>query len=188
MLTHLVKSINWIDVGLLILFIWIVFIAVKNGFVAEFFKSLGIVIAVFVSLHFYSPLAGWLMAKTHSSWPYWDLLVFVDLWFMVVFFFKYVREGVLLLFKVETNHQGFDKYAAGVVAVGRGILICSLTMFLVLLIHNGYLTRMTINSHSFKVAGKAAVATYSFLYKNLVERFCSAEHYNAAAAQVAHSK
>jgi uncharacterized membrane protein required for colicin V production len=184
MITHLVKSINWIDVAFVLLFIRMIFVGVKNGFISEFFKFLGVVAAVFVSLHYYSVLAAWVAVKTHFSWEYWDLIVFAGLWFVVGFFFKFLRDGILILFKVETNHQGFDKYAAGVVAVGRGILVCSLTIFLILLAHNGPLTRMVLRSYSYKIAGHAAVSTYSFLYNNVVDKLFAGEHYNAAAAQV----
>jgi uncharacterized membrane protein required for colicin V production len=184
MLTHLIKSINWIDAVLVLLFIRMIFVGVKNGFISELFKFIGVVTAVFVSLHYYSFLAAWLALKTKISWDYWDLVIFAGLWFAVLFFFKFVREGILFLFKIETNHQGFDKYAAGVVAVGRGILVCSLTIFLILLTHNRPVTRMTLRSYSFKIAGHAAVSTYSFLYNNLIDKLFAGEHYNAAAPQV----
>ena len=58
MLTHLIKSINWIDVALVFLLIRMIFVGVKNGFISEFFKFLGIVVAAFISLHFYSPASG----------------------------------------------------------------------------------------------------------------------------------
>ncbi|MDE2222036.1 MAG: CvpA family protein [Candidatus Omnitrophica bacterium] len=186
MLTHLIKSINWIDVVLLFLFIRMIFIGVKNGFLSEFFKFLGVVTAVFVSLHFYSYVAAWTAQKTHLSWGYWDLVVFACLWGLITLAFKFLRDGILLLFKVETTHEGFDKYAAGVVAVGRGLLVCSLTLFLILLIHNGPLTRMAVRSYSFKITGHAAVGTYSFLYNGLVDKLFPAGHYNAAAGRVLH--
>ena len=184
MLTHLIKSINWIDAVLFILLIRIIFVGVKNGFISEFFKFLGVVTAVFVSLHFYSLLAAQAAVKTNFSWNYWDLAVFAGLWFAVSLFFKFFRDGILLLFKAETNHQGFDKYAAGVVAVAHGILVCSLTIFLILLTYNGPLTRMTLHSYSYKIAGRAGVSTYSFLYNNLVSKLFAGQHYNAAVTQV----
>ncbi len=186
MITHLIKSINWVDAALVFLFIRMIFVGVKNGFICEFFKFLGIVVAVFVSLHFYSFLAAWMAVKTDLPWDYWDLAVFAGLWFAVTFFFKLFRDGILLLFKVEANHQGFDKYAAGIVAVARGILVCSLTIFLILLAHNGPVTRLTLHSYSYKITGRAAVSTYSFLYNNLVDKLFAGEHYNAAVAQVLH--
>jgi uncharacterized membrane protein required for colicin V production len=184
MLTHLINSINWIDVALVLLVVRMILVGVKNGFISEFFKSLGVVAAVFVSLHYYSYLTAWAAHKTNFIWDYWDLMMFVGLWFAVSLFSKFFRDGILLLFKVETNHQGFDQYAAGIVAVARGILVCSLTIFLILLTHNGPVTRVTLHSYGYKIAGRAAVMTYSFLYNNLVQKLFTGEHYNAAAAQV----
>ena len=186
MITHLVKSINWVDLALVFLFVRMIFVGVKNGFISEFFKSLGIVVAVFVSLHYYSFLAAWVALKTNILWKYWELLIFAVIWIAVALFFKFFRDGVLLLFKAETTHQGFDKYAAGVVTVGRGILVCSMAIFLILLMQNNLLTRMTLRSYSYKIAGRAAVGTYTFLYTDLVGKLFEGEHYNAAAAQVLH--
>ena len=186
MLTHLIKSINWVDAALVFLFIRMIFVGVKNGFISEFFKFLGVVAAVFVSLHYYSFLAAWVAEKTNFSWDYWNLVIFAGLWFAVTFFFKLFRDGILLLFKAETIHQGFDKYAAGIVAVARGILVCSLTIFLILLTYNGPVTRMTLHSYSYKIAGRAGVSTYSFLYNNLVSKLFVGEHFNTAAPKVLH--
>ena len=99
MLTHLIKSINWIDVALVFLFIRMIFVGVKNGFISEFFKSLGVVAAVFVSLHYYSFLAAWAAQKTNISWDYWDLVMFAGLWFACAFFFKFFREGILFFLR-----------------------------------------------------------------------------------------
>jgi len=186
MLTHLIKSINWIDLGLAVLLIRMIFVGVKNGFVSEFFKFLGVVVAVFVSLHYYSFLAAWVAEKTNLSCDYWDLVMFAGLWVAVTLFFKLLGDGILLLFKVETTHKGFDKYAAGIMAVVHGILVCSLTIFLILLAHNGPVTRMTLSSYSYKIAGRAGVNTYSFLYNNLVDKLFAGEHYNTAAPKVLH--
>lgn len=184
MLTHLIKSINWIDAALVLLFIRMIFVGVKNGFISEFFKFLGIVAAVFVSLHYYSYYAAWVAKKTNISWIYWDLVMFAFLWFAVMFIFKFLRDGFLILFKVETNHEGFNKYAAGIVAVARGILVCSMSIFLILLTSNASLKRMALHSYSYKIAGRAAVSTYSFLFYNIVEKLSVGEHFNAATAGV----
>ena len=168
------------------MFIRVIFVGVKNGFISEFFKCIGLIVAIFISLHYYSLLAAWVAEKTHFSCAYWDLLMFVDLWVAVMFFFMLVRNGMLLLFKAETIHQGFDKYTGGFLAVVRGILVCSLTIFVILLIHNGPVTRMTIHSFSFKIAGHVDVSIYSFLYDHLIDKLFAGEHYNTTAALVLH--
>src|SRR4051812_18706090 len=120
MLTHFFKSINWVDIGLLFLLVRIIFIGVKNGFITEFFKFLGVLTAVFVSLHYYSGLSAWLAQKTGFSGAFWEMVTLLALWFILMTAFKFLRDGILMLFKMETTHQGFDKYAGGVLAVGRG--------------------------------------------------------------------
>lgn len=184
MVDHLIKIINWIDVALFFLFVRIVYVAVRNGIISELFKTAGLVTAVFVTLHYYSVLAVWVAQKINFSWKYYDFVCAAFLAGLVLFVFKLIRDGLVLLFKAETVHEGFDKYAAGVVAIGRGLLVCSLLIFLLLLLYNGLLTRMTFRSYSYKVSGHAAVATYGFLYNNLVGRLASGQHYNAAAAKV----
>src|ERR1035437_5779122 len=167
MFTHLIKSINWIDAALVLLFIRMIFVGVQNGFISEFFKAIGVVVAVFVSLHYYSLLAAWVALKTNFPWNYWELVIFASLWVAVFLLFILFRLGISFLFKAETTHEGFDKYAAGIVAVARGILVCSLTIFLILLTHNGPVSRMTVRSYSYRISGRAALGTYSFLYNHL---------------------
>jgi hypothetical protein len=43
-----------------------------------------------------------------------------------------------------------------------------------------------LHSYSYKIAGPAAVSTYSFLYNNLVDKLFAGEHYNTAVSQVLH--
>ena len=184
MLTHIVKNINWVDVALFFLFIRMIFTGVKNGFLTEFFKSLGTLAAIFVSFHYYSYLAAWVAKRINFSDDFWNAVIFMVLWVVVYLFFRLIGDGLAMLFKAEATHAGFDKYAAGIVSVGRGILICRLTMFLILLMHNGRVTRLTLRSYSFKIAGHAALGTYNFLYKNLVDKLFAGQHYNTAAALV----
>jgi hypothetical protein len=45
---------------------------------------------------------------------------------------------------------------------------------------------MTLHSYSYKIAGRAGVSTYSFLYNNLVSKLFAGEHFNTAAPKVLH--
>ncbi len=180
----MLKSINWIDVAMAVVFFWIILRGVKGGFLSEFFKLLGTLTAVFVSLHYFTVLALKASTKTGTGLACWEFAVFAVLWISITVIFKFFRLGILLLFKVETNHEGFDKYAAGVLAVARGLLVCSLALYLVLLTNNGFLTRMTLHSYSFKITGRAAVNTYTFIYNELVGKLFTGAQYNSAAAMV----
>ena len=179
MLTQFFKSINWVDVALVALFVRVIFISVRTGFVAEAFKFLGVLSALFVSLHYYAAFAVFAARKTTLPLNSWQFLIFVILWIAVVLVFKFVRDGVLFLFKVETSHQGFDKYGAGVLGVGRAIFLVSLTLFALLLMKYPLIERQAQSSWGYKVAAKAAPNTYSFLYHHLIGKLFEGEKLNA---------
>jgi uncharacterized membrane protein required for colicin V production len=179
MLTQFFQSINWVDVSLALVLVWVIFNSVKTGFVAEFFRFLGIISALFVSLHYYSYLASLAAEKTSLSEPQWQFIIFVALWAAMVLVFKFLKDGILLLFKVETTHKGFDKYAAGLLGAGRAIFVCSLVIFALLLMRHPVAQRQVTTAWGYKAAAKAAPNTYKFLYQNLIGKLSEGEHFNA---------
>lgn len=178
MLTQFFRSINWVDVALAALFARVIFVSVKSGFVAEVFKFLGVIVALFVSLHYYSSLAAFLADHTTLAVESWQFVVFVSLWAGVTFLFRLLRTGILLLFKVETTHQGVDKYAAGFLGGGRAIFLASMLIFSLLLLRHPYLQNQTVHAYGYKVAAKAAPNTYSFLFHNVVGKLAEGERFN----------
>jgi len=178
MLTQFFKSINWVDVSLVILSVRVVFISVKNGFVTEVFKFLGLVCALFVSLHYYAYLAALAAKKTTLPEESWQFLIFAGLIVAVTAVFKFVRDAILMLFKVETTHQGFDKYAAGLLGAGRAIFLSSLVIFGLLLVNREPIQRETLSSYGYKVTAKAAPNTYMFLFYNFVQKLFEGEILN----------
>jgi uncharacterized membrane protein required for colicin V production len=188
MLTQFFRSINWVDVGLAVVFIRVVFLIVKTGFIAETCRSLGTVIAVYVALHNYSGIAAWVTKKVSFSPHIIELFVFIGLWAVVMVIMKFVRDGLLMLFKVETTHKGFDQYAAGILGVGRGLLVCSLIMFAVFLSGHMQASQMALRSLSYNIVGRAAIKTYAFLHHQIVERFVPKAKYNHAVDGVGRLK
>ena len=72
MLTQFFNRINWVDVILAILFVRIIFISVKNGVIAEIFKFLAVLSALFISLHYYAYLAEFMAKKNTLSVESWQ--------------------------------------------------------------------------------------------------------------------
>jgi uncharacterized membrane protein required for colicin V production len=184
MLTQFLKQINWVDIGLVVLFLRIVFISIKNGFVTEFLKFFGVICALFISLHYYASLAQWAAQKTTLPLVSWRFLIFAGLCAGVVFLFKFITQGLLLLFKVETNHQGFDKYAAGFLGAGRAIFVSSLVIFGLLLMPHPAVHHQAASSAVYRIAGRAAPNTYAFLHHNLISKFFEQEKLNADVFEV----
>lgn len=179
MLTQFFKSINWVDVALAALFIRVVFISVKTGFITETFKLLGVLAGLYLALHYYEYLATLVAQKTTLPIESWEFIFFVAIWGLAVLIFKFMRDGVLLLFKVETTHQGFDKYGAGVLGVLRAILLCSMTVFTLLLMEHPVVHRQVVSAYGYKATAKVAPNTYSFMFNNLIGKLFEGQKFNA---------
>mgnify|MGYP001590101708 FL=1 len=179
MLTQFFRSINWVDVALLVLFVRTVFISVTTGFVAEVFKFLGLGTAIFVGSHYYAFAAEFLAKKTSLPLAGLRFLVFTVLVCAVILVFKFARDGILLLFKVETNHQGFDQYGAGVLGAVRGWLLCSTVLFAVFLVPHPLVHRQAFSSWGHKVVARAAPDTYSFLFHQVIGKLFESQKFNA---------
>ncbi|MEI7999349.1 MAG: CvpA family protein [Candidatus Omnitrophota bacterium] len=177
-ITHIFLSINWIDVVMLVLFIRIVFIGVKTGFVTELFKLFGILCALFVGLNYYVFLAAFLAKKAHISLNFLEFLFFVLLVSLMVLAVKFFRDGFLMLFKFEASHERFDQWGAGVLSIFRALLIVSLVLYGALLTNIELLQKQTMTSVSHKLALKVAPNTYSFLFHNFIGKIFSKEKFN----------
>ena len=178
---HILRSINWIDVAMLALLIRIVFIGVKTGFVTEFFKLFGVSFAVFVSLHYYTPLAVLLAKKINWSAEPLECAFFVLLVSLVVIAIKYLRDGFLMVFKFETAHEGVNQWGAGVFSIIRALFLASLIMFGILLMRVDCLEKEVHTSVSQKLALKIAPNTYSYLFNNFVGKIFGREKSNQEA-------
>ena len=176
--THILGSINWIDVAMLILLVRVIFIGAKSGFVTEFFKLSGVLSAVFIGLHYYLLLSAFVSKKT--NWPLEALewVFFVLLVCLMVLVVKFLRDSFLVLFKFETTHAGFNQWGAGVLSIARALLLASLIMYGILLTRVESLQRQVLTCVSHKLALKAASNTYSFLYHNFVGKIFIQEKFN----------
>ncbi len=177
--THVLASINWVDVAMLVLLIRIVFIGVKTGFVIELFKLLGVLSAVFIGLHYYALLAAIIAQKTNWSLESWEFVIFVLLTLGVAVLVKFLREGFLAIFKFETAHAGVNQWGAGILSVLRALLLASLVMYALLLTRAECLQRQTLMSVSQKLVLKAAPKTYSFLFHRWIGKIYTQERFNA---------
>jgi uncharacterized membrane protein required for colicin V production len=182
--THILASINWIDVAMLVLLIRIVFIGVKTGFVTELFKLFGVFVALFVGFHYYTPLAVFTTKKTGWSLDILQCVFFVFLVCLAVLLIKYLRDGFLMVFKFETTHAGVNQWGSGILSVARAFLLVSLVLFGILLTRIQWLQKQTFSSISQKLALKAAPNTYSFVFNNCIGKIFGSEKFNDEVTNV----
>ena len=183
------KSLNWVDILIAALAVRIVYISVKTGFVTEFMKTLATLIAVFLAFHYYTKLAAILShaagAKAGLTDPVIQTIVFAVIWGVTLLIVKFIRDGLFLIFTVQTI-SAVDRWGAVVVSIARFCLTASMLMFVFLLTDQPYMERMTTSSFSQKYVLFVAPDTYRKIADGFVAKFFPSEKSNTAVVEELH--
>ena len=177
------KNFNWVDVLLLALLVRIVYISVKTGFVIEFMKTAAIFLAVLASFHFYTRLAAFTSHFTSIPKDLLEPAALALIGIFVVVVCKFMRDGFLLVFTVQTVSV-VDRWGAGIVSLVRFFLTGSLLMFFFLATGHPYLQRMTLDSFARKYVLFAAPDTYRKVTRGFIAKVIPGQKVNPAVGEV----
>jgi uncharacterized membrane protein required for colicin V production len=178
MFNEILSNVNWVDILIGFIIVRSVYIGASRGLVIELFKLLGIFFATFITLHYCGKLAA--LFQGNVGIPLWivELLAFLILWFAVVLIFTLIREGWLLLLKVEAATAILDKWGGGLLGLIRGLLVCGMTILLLLISGNGYLETSVHQSFSGFYLMDLSPQVYSASYDGLVKKLFPDEKKN----------
>ncbi len=176
----LIKQMNWVDFFVIILLIRISYIALKNGIFVELFKLLGIILATYLSLHYYTRLGNLLnrFIKTDAvSMEVLDFLSLVILIIMGYIIAVILREGLSRFIKVDVASI-IDRWLATILGLGRGILVASLIMCMFSLPVITYFKKSVDKSYLGERLLKIAPLIYSGIWNNFMSKFMPQEKFN----------
>lgn len=180
MLTDILKQIGWIDVLVAILFVRICYIAVKNGFSTEFFKFLGTLLAIYLSLHYYTALSDFVQKRfTRELIPleFLDFICFVLLAEVGYLLFFILRATFLRLVTIEAvsmlNHWG-----GLLIGIARSLLFIGIVIYALTISSVSYFKDSVARSYLGKAAIKTAPAVYSGLWNGFFSKFMAQEKFN----------
>ena len=172
-------KINGVDLLLTALAARTVYSAMNGGFAAEFIKNLGAIASVFIALHYYVRLAAYFTHLVKLPEPLTQSLSFVIIWLLVLFVFRYFREGLGMVFTVQTISV-VDRWGAALICAVRFILTASLLLFLFLLTGLPYMQQITRASFSQKYILPVAPEVYRKITREFVTKFYPDEKVNKA--------
>ncbi len=183
MISEILKNINWVDLLIFFISMRIIYIGTKNGFVIEFFKWLGILFTIFITFHYYSELAKLLQSRLPISESIAQSLCFGLLWALLSLIFKLIREGLMLMLKMEA-HPLLDKWGGLLVSILRSILIGSLVLVFLRVLGVEYITKNVkksfVNSYLFDISPKV----YEAGYDGFINKFFPSEKLNLSVMKL----
>jgi uncharacterized membrane protein required for colicin V production len=187
MLLDIVKGFNWLDIVIIILLFRTIYVAMKIGLAAELFKLLGTILAIYLSLHYYTGLSDYLKSLMPSlkiiPLGFLDFLFFVVLAVSGYIIFVFLRESFSRFIKMEAV-PNLNKYGGMLLGVAGGFLFTGLLMFMLAISTVNYLEGSLKSSYLGNRFFKIAPATYTFLWDNLMSKFMPSEKFNQTVLEV----
>lgn len=169
---------------MLLIFIRAVFIGIQKGFVVELFKSFGLLFSVFITLHYFSGLTVWASSQVgFLELPTVAILVFVVIWSLTTLATKLIREGMLLVFSIQTKPV-IDRVGGGLLSALRGIVVCGMVFYAFLLSYNPAIIKVARESVSRAAVAYLPAGIYAGIFKSFVIKFFPYEKISSEAINV----
>jgi len=152
----------WVDFLSLALLIRICYIAFSRGILYESVKLIGVFLASFLSLQYYSFFLAELFDKEPFSFniSVLNTISFFIIFFFTLFIFFFITRGIALIVKSD-RHLLWERIIAIILGILRGSIIISILLFCLLVFFS---QRSVERSLSFKVFKKIAPIAYMKTY------------------------
>lgn len=188
MLYPYISEFNWLDLIAIAVILRMCYIGIKRGFVVEAFKAFNIVICSFVALHFYYGF-GELLHSIIKPFPVDSASIFcyVFLLCLITLIFRVLREGFFIFFKSEAIGT-LSKIGGSIIGVLRGVVICGLISYGLMISNNYYFdlsTRTSILNSRFV---KTPVKIYESLLRGIAFRVLPEENMNSEVKKTLEKK
>ena len=157
-------KVPWIDIFSLVVFIRVVYIALRRGILNEFVKFTGVFVASFFSLQYYSSFLGSVFGKApfFFSRVWLNTISFFIIFLISTFVSFLIRRAVTLIFRRE-KYFLWERITAVVLGILRALLLVSVFVFFFYSVP--FLKTGVIKSTSFKITKGIAPAVYIKMYR-----------------------
>ncbi|MBN2395498.1 MAG: CvpA family protein, partial [Candidatus Atribacteria bacterium] len=121
--------INWIDVTILIIILFNIFLGYRRGVIAEVLTLVGLVTAIFVSIFWYTDLSLFLMKQFQWDQTLLNILSFIVIFVFVIIVFR-LMENILKRITALLLLNWINNLGGAFFGLIRGSVIVSLLLFL----------------------------------------------------------
>ena len=170
-------NINLLDALMLCVIVRGYYVGSKTGLIAETFRLGSVICSTFIVVHYYPTLAQFLQEQLFISEKVYEFVAFV-LWMAIAFvIFFFVREGWLLLFKIERKSV-FNMWTRAILSLVTSYFLCGLIFLAFALLNNDFVRQQMESSLSRAVWIKTSGKVYKAFYGAVVQPFFPGEQPN----------
>ena len=183
------RHFNYLDIIILIIILRICYIAIKTGLPVELFKLVGILSAIFLSLHYYVFLSDSMLKNIDlglAPLKLVDFLIFIFLAIAGYLLFMFLRCIFYRFIKLEAVPT-LSKWGGLVLGVLRSLFMSSLICFTLLVSGLPYLNKSVENSYLASRIYKVPFNTYKWGWNSLFSKFMGSEKSNMNVVMKMHN-
>lgn len=178
MLLNTLRQFNWLDIFILIMIFRICYIAIKGGFTTEFFKFLGTITAIYLSMHYCITIADYIRGQlpVGSKIPlgFINSLVFLFLAISGYLLFVLLRNVFNNFIKMEAV-SALNKWGGLILGGFRSVLLVSLISFTLLISGISYFKNSIKHSYLGSRLSLVAADTYTWIWASIFSKFIPSE-------------
>lgn len=189
MVLNMIRQFKWVDILVVILLVRICYIAFLNGLVVEFFKLLGTIFGMYISLHYFTELSDFFRGyRVTERVPlqFLDFLCMICLIIIGYLIFVLLRNIFSRFIKIEAVPK-LNRLGGLLVGGVRGFLCVSLVAFILAVSYVSYLKTSVESSYYGNRLFKVTTATYSWLWHNVSSKFMRGEKFNSTIPELQRS-
>ena len=139
---------NWLDLVIVLIILWPVYLGVRRGFLAGILELAGIVISVVVPFFLYIP-AGKLLHKLHVAQVYSGALAFLIIWFITLNVYYLVARRIYRRVPRGVRISRINMAMGALPGLARGLIIAALLLAVAVSLPNPLVTSETVEKSAF---------------------------------------
>ncbi len=185
-MTNLISQFNFLDILIIIISIRICYIAFQMGLAVEFFKLSGVILATYLSLHYYTGLSDIIQHRfIPKGMPleFMDLLVFIILAAGGYLLFVILRSSFYRFMKLEASPK-ISQFGGLILGALRLFFTVGLLIYILMISGIKYLNDSVKYSYLGSRSALISANTYGWLWDSIISKFSSKEKFNPAVSDV----
>ena len=185
-----IRQFNAIDLVFIILFARIIYISYRTGFIAEFFKLFGTVLAIYLGAHYFTIITDSIRNRygigensTNIPLDFMDFISFVILAIIGYAIGFLLREAFSRLVKMEAI-PALHRWGGIVLSIARSLLLMGIITYALSISSITYLYDRTSESYLGSRFWNLVPNTYSRIWYGFTSKFMVGEKFNKAVSEV----
>ncbi len=181
-----ITQFNFLDVIIIIISLRICYIAFQMGLAVEFFKLSGVILATYISLHYYTGLSDIIQRRfipKEMPLEFMDFLVFIILAAGGYLVFVVLRNIFYRYMKLEASPK-ISQFGGLILGVARLFFTVGLLIYILMISSVKYLNESVKYSYLGSRSVLISANTYGWLWDNIISKFSPKEKFNPTVTEV----